>query len=347
MKKIHQTLNHTNESKGLTAGILKHKWCAGIVGFIIIIFLTIGGSIIVAHDPSPVGHFRSRQGERAYKQAYANAMKLLPAPSRTLDVRTDYGTVRVYEFANSRNQAGAPIILLPGRSSGVPMWASNLKDLAAERSVFALDALGDAGLSVQTRKLENSSDQAAWLDQVFRQVGLSQVHLVGHSFGGWLAANYAARYPERVVTLDLLEPVFVLQGLRWQIYLKSIPASIPFLPESFRKRMLGDIGGVAEIDLNDPIARMIADATKYYAAKLPAPDRISEEQLKGLSMPVYAALAANSSLHDPIAAVRVAKANIRTIQVRNWPGATHSLPMEFPRQVDRELLNFIAANETR
>jgi len=43
----------------------------------------------MAHDPSSVGHFRSQEGERDYKQAYANAMKLLPAPSRTLDVKTD------------------------------------------------------------------------------------------------------------------------------------------------------------------------------------------------------------------------------------------------------------------
>lgn len=299
----------------------------------------------MAHYPSSVGHFRSKEGERAYKQAYTDAMKLLPTPSRTLDVKTDYGTVRFYEFANARKQTDTPIVLLPGRTSGVPMWASNLEGLAAERIVFALDALGDAGMSVQTRKLENSADQAAWLDQVFKQVGLTKVHLAGHSFGGWLAANYAARYPERVVTLDLLEPVFVFQGLRWQMYLKSIPASMPFLPQSWRDKMLADIGGVSEIDSSDPIARMIADATKYFAAKLPTPDRISEVQLKGLTMPVYAALAANSSLHDPTAAVEVAKANVRTIEVRSWPGATHSLPMEFPKQVVRELLDFMAANE--
>lgn len=52
-------------------------------------------------------------------------------------------------------------------------------------------------------------------------------------------------------------------------------------------------------------------------------------------------------LHDPTVAARVAKANIRTVEVRSWTGATHSLPMEFPKQVDRELLNFMAANEMR
>lgn len=274
-------------------------------------------------------------------------MEFLPNPDRTLDVKTNFGTVRVYEFVNFRHQMLTPIILLSGRSSGVPMWASNLKELASGRIVYALDALGDAGMSVQTDKLENSADQVDWLEQALKQLRLSKIHLVGHSFGGWLAANYAIRYPEHVVILNLLEPVFVFQGLCWQIFLKSIPASLHFMTRSWRDKLLKDIGGVSEIDLNDPIARMVAYAAEYYVAELPIPGRVSEIQLGKLNMLVYAALAANSSIHDPIAAVEAAKASIRAIEARIWPGATHSLPMEFPEQIDRELLNFMAANEGR
>ena len=105
-----------------------------------------------------------------------------------------------------------PVVLLPGRTSGVPMWASNLPDLAAARTTYALDALGDAGLSVQIRPISDGADQADWLDQVLAQLPVRSVHLLGHSFGGWLAANYAVRHPERVQTLTLLDPVFVFQG---------------------------------------------------------------------------------------------------------------------------------------
>jgi pimeloyl-ACP methyl ester carboxylesterase len=193
-----------------------------------------------------------------------------------MDLETDFGTVRVYEFASARTRRSVPVVLLPGRTSGAPMWEANLSGLAEERTVYALDALGDAGMSVQTRKIEDSADQAAWLDQVLAQLGSPKVHLVGHSFGGWTAANYALRHPERVASLMLLEPVFVFGGLRWQVYVKSIPASVPFLPQSWRAATLTDFGGAGEIDPNDPVTRMISDATEHYAAKLPLPQRLSK-----------------------------------------------------------------------
>ena len=146
-------------------------------------------------------------------------MTLVPTPRSTLDLETTFGRGRVYEFgAASADRAAIPVVLLPGRTSGVPMWAYNLPDLAAARNAYALDALGDAGLSVQIRSIRDAADQADWLDQVLAQLPVPRIHLLGHSFGGWLAANYAAWHPERVQTLTLLDPVFVFQGLRWQLY---------------------------------------------------------------------------------------------------------------------------------
>ena len=293
----------------------------------IVLGLGAGALAYATYDPSPVGHFRSEEGRNEYAASYAAAMGQLPEPTRTMDLDTDFGTVRGYEFSSARTRGSTPIVLLPGRTSGVPMWEANLPDFAEERTVYALDALGDAGMSVQTRRIGDAADQAAWLDQALARLGEPKVHLVGHSFGGWLAANYGARYPERVATLSLLEPVFVFEVLRWQVYVKSIPASLPFLPRSWREAMLADFGGAEEIDPDDPVARMISDATEHYAAKLPLPQRLSKEQLRSLPIPVYVAMAADSSMHDSAAAIRVAQDNIRDLRIRNWPGATHSLPM--------------------
>jgi pimeloyl-ACP methyl ester carboxylesterase len=330
-------MHNDNTRRGRRAFALRMGVALGVV-------LGLGILVYKTYDPSPIGRFRTEEGRRAYATSYDAAMGQLPEPTRTMDLDTNFGTVRVYEFSSARTRSSVPVVLLPGRTSGVPMWEANLRGLAAERTVYALDALGDAGMSVQTRKISDSADQAAWLDQVIARLGRPKVHLVGHSFGGWLAANYAVRHPERVASLALLEPVFVFGGLRWQVYVKSIPVSVPFQPRSWQDAMLSDFGSAEEINPDDPVARMISDATEHYAVKLPLPQRLSEDQLRSLPMPVYVAMGADSSMHDS-AATQVARDNVRDLRIGIWPGATHSLPMEFPERLNREHLDFVAAHD--
>ena len=56
-------------------------------------------------------------------------------------------------------------------------------------------------------------------------------------------------------------------------------------------------------------------------------------------------MAAYSYMYDSAAATRVARDNVRDLRIRNWPGATRSLPMEFPDRLNRELLDFVAAHD--
>ena len=308
---------------------------------ILVIFTAISILPFLFQDSDQLGKFRTVEGEGKYKEAYANAMRLLPEPNRTLDIETDYGVVRVYEFINSSNILEIPIVLLPGRTSGTPMWVENLEELLSQRTIYTIYILGDAGMSVQNKPIENAYDQALWLEQVFKAIELSRFHLIGHSFGGWNAANYTVHYPDRVMSLSLLEPVFVFTGLRWDFYIKSIPASLPFLPDSMREKMLADIGGTAEIDMDDPLARMIAEATEHYAVALPLPKEIESKQLSELDMPVYVALGGKSVLHNSQKAYDNASQNIRELTIKIWKDGTHSLPMEYSEEVSKELLDFM------
>jgi pimeloyl-ACP methyl ester carboxylesterase len=305
--------------------------------------------LILYKDPNPLGRWRSADGQQAYEQSYNEAMALLPPAARTLDVPTAYGTVRVYEWVTNQTRSAEPIVLMPGFTSGVPMWQSNLPDLTARHPVYAMDALGDSGMSVQLTVIKDAADQAAWLDQVLSALQLSQVHLVGHSFGGWWAANYATHYPDRVASLILLEPVFVFQGIKPEIILQTIPSTIPFLPKSWRDKSLQAISGdsAAEMDMSDPVVRMISQGSEHFIRHIPMPTPFTPEQLQTWKMPVMVAMAANSPLHDSVKAVETAKANVTTIQVKNWPGATHSLPMEFSKEIDAEILKFIEMNRSR
>jgi hypothetical protein len=109
--------------------------------------------------------------------------------------------------------------------------------------------------------------------------------------------------------------------------------------------MLSTIGG-GPVDPDDPIARLISEATEHYAVKLPPPKRLTGTQLRGLQMPVYAALAGRSAIHDGARAADVARAGLRSPTIELWPDATHSLPMEQTAALDRTILAFMANHDS-
>lgn len=294
-----------------------------------------------------VGHFRSAEGREEYVAAYREAMELLPEPSAVHDVPTSHGTVRVYEWATEANREETPVLLVPGRASGVPMWAENLPALAAERRVLAFDALGDSGLSEQTVPFTSFADLASPVDDVIRELAPEGVHLVGHSFGGAMAAAYAHQYPENVHSLTLLEPVFTFAWPAPNMLGWAMVSSLPFLPETWRETALEKIGGV-EVDSaafrDDPMARMIAAATEHYQAALPQPSPLTDEQLARLDMPVYVAIASDQSFAGGQSAADRAD-SLPGAVVKIWPNTTHSLPMQAAGELDAELLEFFSLHD--
>ncbi|BDH56429.1 alpha/beta fold hydrolase [Tsukamurella sp. PLM1] len=291
----------------------------------------------LVRDPAPVGYWRSAQAYEQYAQDYRRAFAELPAPRETRDLRIGFGVVRAYRFGDPQ-PGRAPILLLPGRGSGVPMWAENLSRMLADGgAVYAVDALGDAGMSIQDKPIRGEDDVAAWVDEVRAALGLGRVHLVGHSFGAWSAANYAARHPDRVVSLTLWEPILVFAGLRWQMYVAVLPSALPFLPESLRRKGLSWIGGD---DSGDPrasaVGAMVDSGTSGYVAKLPTPAVLDGAARARLTMPVFVGLGERSAMTDTAAAASAAR-RLPNATVRVWPDGTHSLPMQYPDELQAEL----------
>jgi pimeloyl-ACP methyl ester carboxylesterase len=85
-------------------------------------------------------------------------------------VMTDLGTVHAYEWSSPEVTDAVPVVLIPGRASGVPMWSENLPGFLKDRRVIAFDALGDAGLSVQGAPMDSFDDQALWMKQVLAEL---------------------------------------------------------------------------------------------------------------------------------------------------------------------------------
>lgn len=295
--------------------------------------------------PAGVGHFRSAQDRQEYLGYYQQVIETMPAPSQVEDVITSYGTVRVYTWESGAGRDSPPVVLLPGRASGAPMWAVNIPLLIQSRRVIAFDALGDAGMSVQSAPLTSADDQAAWVDEVLADVAPDGVHLVGHSFGGATAALYARIHPERVRSLTLLEAVFVFAYPPADIMGWTVVSSIPALPEGWRNKALERIGG-EKLSGTDPMELMIKAGAEKFDASLPTPSPLTDEQAEALTMPVYVAIAGRNSVAGGSKAVERAQKILPQASIQVWDNATHSLPMQEAESLTPVLEQFWAQGDT-
>ena len=290
-----------------------------------------------------IGKWSSAGKQQEYVEAYKKALQTMPE-AESIRIKTSFGTVQGYCWKNHDAHHKSPILLFPGKSSGTPMWYANIPDFYKNRTVYSFDALGDVGLSEQESPIKNSLDQAKWIDETIENLHLTKVHIVGHSFGGWLSANYASLYPQKVASLILIEPVFTFQIIKPIIVLKSIPYNMKFLPKKWRQGLLKQISGSETIDTTDPVAKMIDEGANYYSSNLPNPTMISKQQMQEWEFPVYVAFADNSGVHDSVKAVEVAEKNVKNITAKIWKNATHSLPMEYAEELNREIIQFIEKN---
>ncbi len=301
--------------------------------------LAVAGVIAVLRPSSPVGHWDSAAGQDRYLAAYATVFAEMPQPAQTIDVRTSYGIVRVYRFAGAES-ANAPLVLLPGRTSGVPVWAGNLPSLLKIGDVYALDLLGEPGMSVQSRPIASEADQAAWLHQTLDALPEDTFHLVGLSIGGWTAVNLALHQPDHIATLTLIDPALVFADLPLETIVRSLPASLPWLPKAWRDSFTSYTAGGAPVE-DVPVAEMIEAGMQHYRLRLPQPTRITEERLASLDLPVLAIIAGKSVIHDPQVAAATARRALADGEVQVFPDASHAINGEYPNEIAAVIASFI------
>ena len=294
-------------------------------------------------DGTTVGHYASPGDRDRFMATYATAMRALPAPQQTRDIRTSFGTVRVYRFAGAHDDR-APLLLLPGRAAPTPVWADNLPGFLALRSVYTVDLLGEPGYSVQERPLATGDDQAAWLHEVLAALPEPQVHVVGLSIGGWTAMNLAVHRPERTASVTLIEPVFVFGSMSIEAIVRSIPASVPSFPRSWRDGFNSWTAGGAPVE-HEPVGEMIEAGMQTYRLKLPIPSVIDPQRIAALKIPTLVILAGASPMHDATAAAEVARRTLQRGTVKVYPGTSHAINGERPAEIAADLAALLARSE--
>lgn len=150
---------------------------------------------------------------------------LFAAPDKELMVPVHGG--RVYVRVNGKlDGARPPIVLIHGGPGGTHRSLLDGLELADERAVVLYDQL-DSGRSDQP------NDPANWnvprfvdeLEAIRSALGIKRWYVLGHSWGGTVALEYAARRPEALMGLVLSSPLISTRS--WLADANALVAKLP------------------------------------------------------------------------------------------------------------------------
>ncbi|GAB3159326.1 haloalkane dehalogenase [Amycolatopsis stemonae] len=155
-------------------------------------------------------------------------------------------------LAHREEGSGAPVVFLHGNPTSSHLWRDVLPGVPGRRLAPDLIGMGDSPRPAIEYTFD---DHARHLDAWFDALDLTDVVLVGHDWGGALAADWAARHPGRARALAFTEAV--LKPMTWE----EFP---PVGAEVFRA-----VKGAAPEPV---IADFLASLPREYARMYPTPE---------------------------------------------------------------------------
>lgn len=106
-----------------------------------------------------------------------------------------------YEMTGSGNQF---VLLEAGGGGGLADWHDIPKSLSKSATIIRYSRVGN-GNSSKPETIFVAEDYAKHLADLLDQLGIRQIIYVAHSYGGSVARVFAAKYPERVAGLLLID----------------------------------------------------------------------------------------------------------------------------------------------
>lgn len=210
----------------------------------------------------------------------------MPRPN---EIRTGFveinGADLYYEVAG----AGYPLLLLHAGVADSRMWDDQFELFARDYQVVRYDLRGYGRSVVPARAFAHHEEAA----RLLRSLGIDRAHVLGASYGGYVAVDFTLAYPEMVESLVLCAPN--VSG-----YEPSSAEMHQFFAAEDEALERGDLEAATELNLRmwvdgrhrtpaqvDPTVRERVRAMQRHAFGVPVPETAA---LKSLSPPAVARL---------------------------------------------------------
>lgn len=211
-----------------------------------------------------------------------------PAPTREGYVAVPGGRVWYQLVGEGR---GVPLLVLHGGPGGTHDYFAPLIPLADERPLVLYDQLG-SGCS------DRPADPSLWRIERFvaeiaavrDALGLERVHLLGHSWGTMLAADYLLTQPLGIVSRTLVSPL--LSTARWvadqAAYRLALPPDVEAILTQYEEE-----GTTAAPEYEEAVAIYF----RRHGCRLPEPPVALQQSSAGTGADVYLAMWGTSEFY--------------------------------------------------
>ncbi|PYQ35044.1 MAG: hypothetical protein DMF57_04295 [Acidobacteria bacterium] len=181
-------------------------------------------------------------------------------------------TVPPYSFHVRESGGGTPLILLHGLGGSADWWRHNIEALEREHRVYALDLVGFGRNRFFLRRssLPLAFDELAallarWIESEFHE----PVHVVGNSMGGHVAIHLAARRPDLVRSLVLVNSTGIPFEIAPGAHLANL--IVPRGAMSFARILARDIFRAGPTAMTVAFTRLLRDDARPTMRRLTMP----------------------------------------------------------------------------
>lgn len=262
--------------------------------------------------------YKSEAGRRELLDRYRRVLDTWPVPAEHVRVPTREGETFVLV---SGPQDAPPLVLLHGSGANTSMWRGDVATWSRHFRTYAVDLVGEPGLSAPSRPALDSDAVSLWMDDVLEGLEITRAAFVAASLGGWMALDYAVRRPERVTRLALMCPGGVgRQKVGW--IFKALLAR-PFRRDGLRESAMAVLGLDGDKD-RQALDAVVLTFTHFNPRREKLP-MFPDGALRGLTMPVLVIVGGRDVMLDSHQTVRRVRECIAHSTVNLLPEAGHAI----------------------
>lgn len=153
--------------------------------------------------------YKSSESKTQIMELYNEKLQSLGIDYENIDILTSFGRTRVIKTGNEN---GKIIVLFHGINAGSPLTIEAVKELRKDYLLYAIDTIGQATMSDETRINIKDNSYALWAHEVLIHLNISKAVFIGVSYGAYILQKLITHNPELVQKCIFVVPSGLVNG---------------------------------------------------------------------------------------------------------------------------------------